>query len=714
MRIGSTNPVEVASEAQAPGRPNTGEMSRQPAVQFRQAASPRRVVLSTLRRFGACLTPERTPAQSRREETTSRETPSASSLASASAATAARAAGHGGGRRPSFAGGLGRNTRDALKSLSAALGGEAGTLRRYSGIQTNDAVRDIHEAGDERPTVDARVGAALASGAGASSSHARPDASAPVEDPLWNYMRSADPKHFWNNLQVAQQFTRTAPDQSHAFAEILLREIAESAHGDRVLPYLPEQTAKQMRPLLTSALRHIASTPRLDALDTGERGRLIALIRHPQLDLPVQTYVFQARGVIDRAVAKEHAGIGRKYIDAVAGDSSTKALLSSANGVARLSDAAKEELTEKLVKHAAWAMGLREPIYASFQKARSAEHALAAAVTVMGPPSRLTLTNDIFNKGAAFVLNTVLHEVEHVRQFHVDRTVRNKPLFASRGDAAKPGASAESAGLRYYNVVMTEGDRQPAEDVYGHRYGRENERHGWAIGLGAAILAGRAGVTADPEHDPLKHIDIEGHGGDVWTAARTHFETVMGVPVKSLATLIPGAHPEAQQLDSQQAWDAIVRLTQAHDPADKAGTLSVALLSGAPEIVALSVKRDAPRDASQCAALLERAIEYALQSPDANTLRAKLRDAFFPIFPKSPIQSEPERTKFLDQVATLAKNNCKSEFVRQVLFEAASLSLGGPGAPSAGDALSLERLRNAVWPVATAGQAAGGQPREIA
>ncbi|KAE8754886.1 hypothetical protein FSO04_37315 [Paraburkholderia madseniana] len=708
MRIGFTNLVEVASEAQAPCRPNTGEVPRQPAVQFRQASSPRRIALSTLKRFGACLT----PGQSRCEETTSRDTPSAKSTVSASAATAIRAVGQGGGSRPSYAGGLGGSTRDALKSLSAALRGKAGTPRRYSGIQTSDAVPDIHDAGDEQPTVDVRAArgtgtaaqrarVAIAARAEASSSHAGPSARAPAEDSVWNYMRSANPKHFWNNLQVAQQFTRTAPDQSHAFAEILLREIAESTRGDSVLPYLPEQAVKEMRPLLTSALRHIASTPRLDALDTGERGRLIALIRHPKLELPVQTYAFQARGVIDRAVAKEHASIGRKYIDAVAGDRSARALLSPANGVARLSDAAKDELTEKLVKHAALAMGLREPIYASFQSARSAEHALAAAVTVMGPTSRLTLTNDIFNKGAAFVLNTVLHEVEHVRQFHVDRTVRNKPLFASRGDAAKPGVVAESAGLRYYNVVMTEGDKQPAEDVYDHRYGRENERHGWAIGLGAAILAAKAGVTADAEHDPLKHIDIERHGGDVWTAARMHFEMVMGVPVKSLATLIPGAHPEASQLESQQAWEAIARLTQAHGAADKAGTLSVALLSGAPEIVAQSVKGNAPRDASQCATLLERAIEYALQSPDANTLREKLRDAFFPIFPKNPIQSEMEHTKFFDRIRTLAKNNCKSEFVRQVLFEAASLSLAGPGAPSTGEVLSLERLRSAVWPVAT-------------
>jgi len=543
-----------------------------------------------------------------------------------------------------------------------------------------------------------RTGATTGSNrpAGASTSAARASAHATGGENVWHLMRSQDPKNFWKNLELGKQITQGATDRVPVFADIVLHEVAASARADSVLPHINASAAKEMRPLLSAALQHLAKSPELASLDTNTRGRLIALIRHPDLKLPVDAYRFQEHGVIDPGVAARHGEVAHAYVDAIARDDSIRHHFANEGGLSRLSFHAREELTEKLVAYAAKAMGLREPVYASYSTQRSADHTLAAAMTFPGPPARLVLTHDIFDKGPAFLLNTVLHEMEHVRQFQTDRAVRKEPLFAKPPSALRAGSNTPTAGLRYYNLAMKEGDKRPAEDLYDHRYGRENERHAWALGLGAAILAQRAGLTAPAGSHA--QIDIAGHGGDVWAATRSHFEGIMGMPIKSLAALIPSARHEAASIGSGEAWDAIVRLTQAHDAIDKAGTLSVALLSGAPEIARLAQRSDAPRDASQCAALLERAVRYALQSPDAHTVAQQLRDDYFPIFPKTPIESEPELAKFLDKVGTLSKNNCKSDFVRQVMFQAASLSVPAASSSEAAGATPLDRLRQAVWP----------------
>jgi hypothetical protein len=562
---------------------------------------------------------------------------------------------------------------------------------RHAGLAAAGA--DSARGGQVRAS--APHGAASSSATGAASTTPAPAHATGGED-VWHLMRSHDPKNFWKNLELGQRFTASAADRIPVFADIVLHEVAASARADSVLPHLSASAAKAMRPILSAAMQHLAKSPQLDSLDTSERGRLIALIRHPDLKLPIDAYLFQERGTIDRNVAARHAEMAQSYVDAIANDPSIRHHFAAEGGVSRLPVGAKEELTEKLVAHAAKAMGLREPVYASYSAQRSADHELAAAVTFMGPPSRLVLTRDIFDKGPAFLLNTVLHEMEHVRQFNIDRAVGKEPLFAKPPSVLRAGSGTEAAGMRYYNLAMKEGDKRPAEDLYDHRYGRENERHAWALGLGAALLAQRTGLTAPTP--VAAQIDIAGHAGDVWSAARSHFEGVMGMSVKSLATLIPTGRSEAAPVDSGAAWDAIVRLTQHHDATDKAGTLGVALLSGAPEISRLAQRSDAPRDASQCASLLERAVRYALQSPDGHTVAQKLRDDFFPIFPKTPIRSEPELAMFLDKVATLSKNNCKSEFVRQVLFQAASLSVPDAGTSRAEDATPHDRLRQAVWP----------------
>ena len=685
MRV--NDPIShVAMVAEPHASSTQASASARHPLRFAPAERSRNASVSVLSRLfarlgGSSRTADATgpttgPTSSPRADTTGGTTTTrplrTASLANLRAAVRSRAQGprHFAGAR---AAGMSPERSQAAGALRAGLGMQGG------GEQVQRAAApDIDRAGN------------------ASTSATPSPARASAGEDIWHLMRSHDTKNFWKNLELGKQFTASAADRVPVFADIVLHEITASARADSVLPHLSASAAKALRPMLSAALQHLAKSPQRDSLDTSERGRLIALIRHPDLKLPVDAYLFQERGAIDRNVAVRHAEMAQSYVDAVANDPSIRHHFAAEGGVARLSVSAKEDLTEKLVAHAARAMGLREPVYASYSAQRSADHELAAAVTFMGPPSRLVLTRDVFDKGPAFLLNTVLHEMEHVRQFNIDRTVRKEPLFAKPPSALRAGSGMQAAGMRYYNLAMKEGDKRPAEDLYDHRYGRESERHAWSLGLGAAILAQRAGLTAPTAS--TAHIDIAGHSGDVWSAARSHFEGVMGMSIKSLAALIPTGRREAAPVDSGAAWDAIVRLTQHHDATDKAGTLGVALLSGAPEIARLAQRSDAPRDASQCASLIERAVRYALQSPDGHTVAQKLRDDFFPIFPKTPIQSEPELAKFLDKVATLSKNNCKSEFVRQVLFQAASLSVPDAGTSRAEDATPRDRLRQAVWP----------------